>query len=177
MTWHSRVFGEWDRGMRTIKKKKAIDFYSIVCLMSRGQLLWGLAICGMLKSFSFYPEMGHWMSFLDLWPLSLKTISRNAFLETLFLEAEFSWGSEPPQLCRLLWGCIFRLHSESAKSRWEGIYLIFISLLLLFIRVAHCFSGGPECKSHIFCWGCKFCFDFLLLFQHAVLFFEFCHIF
>ena len=49
-----------------------------------------LTICGILKSFSFYPEMGHWMSLLDLQPLSLKTISRNAFLETLFLEAEFS---------------------------------------------------------------------------------------
>lgn len=29
-------------------------------------------VCGMLKSFSFYPEMGHWMSLLNLWPLFLK---------------------------------------------------------------------------------------------------------
>lgn len=134
-------WGNETEGSETLKRR-AIDFSSIVCLMSRGQLLWGIDSLWHAEILLFLPRNRS----LDEFPWSVAFLPENYFKEhiRLFLEAEFSGGSEPWQFCCLLWGGIFLLHLESVRAGGEEfIWSSFLCCCCLF--VSHiAFHGVPS---------------------------------
>lgn len=90
-----------------------------------------LAVHGLLKSVSFCPRQGHWMTLLNLCPLFLEILSRPWI--QLFQRVESS-ESRLQQLCSVCWGgdplVSFR---KMKKGKRQGIHLISMPLWPLFV--------------------------------------------
>lgn len=100
-------------------------------------------VCDMLTSFSFYPDVGHWMLFLNLWSLFLTTVART--------RPNCPWQRRP----------VWRGSSGHSAPCWDGASSRFTQgsarastgrvaeLPLLSVCDAYCFSSGPACQSHL----------------------------
>ena len=174
MIWYFWVFGEPGKGFRTILKnkiKRAINFYTVVRSMSRGQWLWGYwqsVTCWNHSLFTQKWIMG-WV-YLICGLCSPKLFQGT---DTIVSSSRVLLRNEGPAPSLRLTCCsVFQLHPE--KWRASGKELIWSSFLCrCCLFVTHCFSGGPQSKSHIFIGGVNFVLIFHAL--PAVLFFKFCH--
>lgn len=120
-----------------------------------------LAVRGPLKSVSFCPRQGHWMTLLNLCPLFLEILSRPRI--QLFQRAESS-ESRLQQLCSVCWGrdplVSFRKMKKARgkESIWSPCLCGCCLCPILLFRWPH------ESITHSY-WGYNFCFDFPFLFS------------